>query len=41
MVLSILNDYLSDFHVAPERSARWSRLTKLHVFRGCGELVRV
>ena len=25
MVLSISNDYLSDFHVAPQQRARWSR----------------
>ncbi len=25
MVLSISNNYLSDFHVAPKQTARWSR----------------
>lgn len=30
MVLSISNDYLSDFHVAPKQTARWSRLSFQH-----------
>ena len=29
MVLSISNNYLSDFHVAPKQSARWSRRVSL------------